>query len=122
MSRQAPLIATLACVFAVSSAGAQTPSGPPIRIGLIAELSGPLGFYGAETNRAAELVVKQINASGGLLGRPIELIARDSKTTVNEAVRHARDLLLTENVDFLLHSISSAECIGVSSIAKQAKK
>jgi branched-chain amino acid transport system substrate-binding protein len=117
------LLAGLAfAVLTLGSAGAQTPSGQPIRIGLIAELSGPLGFYGAETNRAAELIIKQINAAGGLLGRPVELITRDSKTTVNEAVRHARDLLLTENVDFLMHSINSAECIGVSSVAKQAKK
>jgi branched-chain amino acid transport system substrate-binding protein len=103
-------------------AQAQTPAGTPIKLGLIAELSGPLGFYGAETNRAAELMVKQLNASGGILGRPLVLISRDSKSTVNEAVRQARDLLLTENVDFLLHSINSAECIGVSAVAKQAKK
>ena len=68
-----------------------------------------LAFYGAETNRAAGVMVKEINAAGGLLGRPVELVTRDSKGTVNEAVRQARDLLLTENVDFLLHSINSAE-------------
>jgi branched-chain amino acid transport system substrate-binding protein len=106
----------------LSSAGAQTPAGTPIKLGLIAELSGPLSFYGAETNRAAELMVKQINASGGILGRPVTLTVRDSKNSVNEAVRQARDLLLTENVDFLLHSINSAECVGVSGVAKQAKK
>ena len=109
-------------IATLSSVHAQTPSGAPIRLGLIAELSGPLAFYGAETNRAATVMVKEINASGGLLGRPVELISRDSKGTVTEAVRQARDLLLTENVDFLLHSISSAECIGVSSVAKQAQK
>ncbi len=50
------------------------------------------------------------------------MIVRDSKTTVNEAVRQARDLLFTENVDFLLHSINSAECVAVGAVAKQAKK
>ena len=53
--------------------------GKPIRLGLIAELSGGLAFYGSETNRAAVVMVKEINASGGLLGRPVELITRDSK-------------------------------------------
>jgi branched-chain amino acid transport system substrate-binding protein len=109
-------------IAAVAPADAQAPSGKPIKLGLIAELSGPLGFYGKETERSAELVVKQINASGGVLGRPIQLIVRDSKTTVNEAVRQARDLLFTEQVDFLLHSINSGECVAVAGVAKQAKK
>jgi branched-chain amino acid transport system substrate-binding protein len=104
------------------SARAETPSGKPIKLGLVAELSGPLSFYGKETQRSAELVVKQMNEAGGLLGRPIQLIVRDSKTTVNEAVRQARDLVFTEQVDFLLHSINSAECIAVAGVAKQAKK
>ena len=117
------LLATLAvAIAAAASAQAQQPSGKPIKIGLIAEQSGPLGFYGLETTRAARVGVDQINASGGLLGRPVELIVRDSKTQVNEAVRHARDLLLTEEVDFLMHSISSAECVAVGNVAKQAKK
>lgn len=101
---------------------ARAPSGPPIKIGLIAELTGALSFYGLETNRTAALLVNQINASGGMLGRPVELLARDSKTTVADAVRHARDLLFTENVDFLMHSINSGECIALGNAAKQAKK
>lgn len=102
--------------------GALAQSGTPITFGLIAEQSGPLGFYGMETTRAAEIAVAQINASGGLLGHPVKLIARDSKTTVTEAVRQARDLLYTENVDFLFHSINSGECVAVGNIAKQANK
>ena len=107
-------VASALAIAATASAAAQAPSGQPIKLGLIAELSGPLGFYGKETERAAELVVKQINSAGGLLGRPVQLISRDSKTTVNEAVRQARDLLFTEQVDFLLHSINSGECVAVA--------
>lgn len=127
VSRVLACLAMVGAAFAaVQTAQAQptvrAPSGAPIKIGLIAELTGALSFYGIETNRTAALLVSQINASGGLLGRPVELLVRDSKTTVTDAVRHARDLLLTENVDFLLHSISSGECIAVGNAAKQAKK
>lgn len=115
-------IAVSALVAAPVSAAAQTPAGKPITIGMIAEQSGALGFYGQETTRSAQIFVDQLNASGGLLGRPVQLIVRDSKTAVNEAVRQARDLALTENVDFLVHSFNSAECVGVANIAKQAKK
>lgn len=113
---------SLAVAATTTLAQTATPQGKPITIGMIAEQSGALGFYGQETSRAAQIIVKQINASGGLLGRPVRLIVRDSKSTVSEAVRHARDLAFTENVDILMHSISSAECIGVASIAKQAQK
>ena len=83
---------------ALPAQAAEAPAGKPIRIGLIAELSGPLGFYGLQTSNAAAVVVKQINSQGGLLGRPVELIVRDSQTTVSEAVRQARDLAFSENV------------------------
>ena len=113
----------LAGLLSVAGAGgANAQSGAPITIGMVAELSGPLGFFGQETSRAAQIIVNQTNASGGILGRPLKLVVRDSKSTVNEAVRHARDLAFTDNVDILMHSINSAECIGVASVAKQARK
>ena len=119
---KAILLNALAATAMAGAAFAQAPSGKPIVLGMIAEQSGPIGFYGQETTRSAETFVKQVNAAGGLLGRPLRLIVRDSKSTVNEAVRQARDLALTENVDFLLHSINSAECVAVGNVAKQAKK
>ena len=115
-------VAGLALPLGLSPSRAQAPQGAPVTIGMVAEQSGPLGFYGQETSRAAQIIVNQINATGGLNGRPVKLIVRDSKSTVNEAVRHARDLAFTDNVDILMHSINSAECIGVASVAKQAKK
>ena len=123
MSLSVKWLATAAFAFAGASvAQAQAPTGKPIVIGMIAEQSGPLGFYGQETTRSAQIFVDQLNSRGGLLGRPVSLIVRDSKTAVNEAVRHARDLTQSENVDFLMHSISSAECVAVGNVAKQAKK
>jgi branched-chain amino acid transport system substrate-binding protein len=118
------LFAHLVAGGAAFAAGPESkaPTGKPIKIGVVAELSGPLGFWGLETSRAATLVAKEINASGGLLNRPIEIIVRDSKTTVNDAVRQGRDLLFNENVDFLMHSIDSAECVALGTVAKQAKK
>jgi branched-chain amino acid transport system substrate-binding protein len=119
------LLSSVALLALATSAQAQTkapaPTGKPIVIGMIAEQSGALGFYGQETTRSAQIFVDQVNANGGLLGRPLQLIVRDSKTTVNEAVRHARDLA-AEDVDVLLHSINSGECVAVGNVAKQAKK
>jgi branched-chain amino acid transport system substrate-binding protein len=65
------------------------PASEPIRIGLAGSLSDPVGL---PMKRAAELAVEQINASGGIKGRPIELIERDDYADPDSAVFVATDL------------------------------
>ena len=67
------------------------------------------------------MYVDELNAKGGVLGRKIELIIRDSKADANEAVRVARELILKENVDFLVGTLTSAEGPAVSVVAKENK-
>ena len=67
------------------------------------------------------MFVEEINAKGGVLGRKIELVVRDTKGNADEAVRVARDLILRENVDFLFGTLTSAEGPAVSPIAKENK-
>jgi branched-chain amino acid transport system substrate-binding protein len=65
------------------------PSAEPIRIGLAGSLSDPVGL---PMKRAAELAVEQINAAGGIKGRPIELLERDDYADPDSAVFVATDL------------------------------
>src|SRR5438132_8988931 len=67
------------------------------------------------------MYVEEVNAKGGVLGRNSELVIRDSKADANEAVRVARELILKENVDFLVGTLTSAEGPAVSAIAKEQK-
>jgi branched-chain amino acid transport system substrate-binding protein len=115
------LFCGLTTLTAAGTAFSQTASDKPIRIGFIGEQSGPFSFFGTQTTRAIKLAADQVNASGGILGRKVEILDRDSKTSVNDAVRQARDLLFSEHVDFLMHSINSAECVAIGDVAKQAK-
>ena len=55
----------------------ETPSGPPIKIGLIAPMSGPLASSSEAIQRGILLAIDEINAEGGVLGRPLELAVRD---------------------------------------------
>jgi branched-chain amino acid transport system substrate-binding protein len=64
-------------------------SGNPVRIGLAGSLSDPVGV---PMKRAAELAVEEINATGGIQGRPIELIERDDYADPDSAVFVATDL------------------------------
>jgi branched-chain amino acid transport system substrate-binding protein len=90
-----------------------------IKIGFPIPLSGPGSVYGKPILAGAQMAVAEINAKGGLLGRQIELISRDSKANADEAVRLARELIIKDSVDFLAGTLTSAEAPAVSTVAKE---
>jgi branched-chain amino acid transport system substrate-binding protein len=92
-----------------------------VKIGFPMPLSGPAAVYGAPVVKGAELAVSELNAKGGVLGRKLELLERDSKANADEAVRLARELIIKNNVDFLIGTLTSAEAPAVSTIAKENK-
>src|SRR3984957_2801713 len=71
----------------------------PIRIGVLAPLTGGGGPYGADIVKASKLAADQINAAGGVLGgRKIELFVEDDETSATAAVKAARKLLDIDKV------------------------
>jgi branched-chain amino acid transport system substrate-binding protein len=93
----------------------------PIKVGFPMILSGPGALFGEPASKGAQMYVDEINAKGGVLGRKIELLARDTKGNADEAVRVSRELILKENVDFLVGTLTSAEGPAVSVVAKENK-
>jgi branched-chain amino acid transport system substrate-binding protein len=93
----------------------------PIKVGMPMPLSGPPALFGEPASKGAQMFVEEINAKGGVLGRKLELLVRDSKADANEAVRVARELILKDNVDFLVGTLTSAEGPAVSVVAKENK-
>jgi branched-chain amino acid transport system substrate-binding protein len=94
----------------------------PIKIGWIVSLSGPGGITGIPQLQAFQMAVKEINATGGILGRRVDYIVRDDKSNAGVAAREARDLIDNEKVDFLEGMCNSAVALSVSAIAKEKKK
>jgi branched-chain amino acid transport system substrate-binding protein len=92
-----------------------------IKIGFPIPLSGPTAVYGEPVLKGAEMAVSEINAKGGVLGRKLQLLSRDSKASADEAVRIARELIIKDNVDFLAGTLTSAEAPAVSTVAKENK-
>src|SRR5215510_8485326 len=93
----------------------------PIRIGYPVILSGPGALIGEPSLKGAQMFVEELNARGGVLGRKIELVVRDTKGNADEAVRISRELILRENLDFLVGTLTSAEGPAVSPVAKENK-
>jgi branched-chain amino acid transport system substrate-binding protein len=93
----------------------------PIKVGFPMILSGPGALFGDPALKGAQMFVEELNAKGGVLGRKIELLPRDTKGNADEAVRVSRELILRENVDFLVGTLTSAEGPAVSVVAKENK-
>lgn len=74
------------------STGDPATAEEPIRIGLIASLTGKFSALGSEDKKAVELAVERINAAGGLLGRKVELITRDDQTLPDKSVLAFSDI------------------------------
>ncbi|MDR1049449.1 MAG: ABC transporter substrate-binding protein [Synergistaceae bacterium] len=83
----------LAVLLGLCGGAFAAPSGEPIKIGSIATLTGEGASWGQHERDAAMLAVKEINAKGGLLGRPVELICYDIKAKPEEAVIAVRRLI-----------------------------
>ncbi|HZU59392.1 MAG TPA: substrate-binding protein [Solirubrobacteraceae bacterium] len=79
-----------------------------IKVGVIADQTGPLAPMGGAQANVATLVVDEINASGGILGRRVELILEDSATDDTQAAAKAAKLALEARVDVLLGGIFSS--------------
>jgi len=92
-----------------------------IKVGYPMILSGPGALFGEPALKGAQMYVEEINGKGGVLGMKIELIPRDTKGNADEAVRVSRELILKDNVEFLVGTLTSAEGPAVSTIAKENK-
>ncbi|MBZ9706265.1 substrate-binding protein [Mesorhizobium sp. ESP7-2] len=89
----------------------------PIKIGLIAELTGPLSFMGIANANLTTMLVDDINAGGGLLGRPVKLIIEDGETTDSAAKASAAKLVDVDKVDLVVGGIYSSTRLAIKSEA-----
>ena len=115
-------------VLAMAGAGAVAFAGrrafaqaAPVKIGIVTELSGGAAAYGKSQLNGLKLAIDEVNAAGGVLGRPVTLIVRDSQSKPDLGVSNARDLITGEKVDLLIGPVSSGVALGISNLAKQNK-
>jgi ABC-type branched-subunit amino acid transport system substrate-binding protein len=83
-------------------------AGDPIKVGVIADQTGPLSFVGVANGNVARMVLDSINAEGGLLGRPLELCLEDSATDDVVAAAKAAKLVEQDQVDIVFGGIYSS--------------
>ena len=90
----------------------------PIKIGIQSIFSGPIALLGSSSKGGIQLEVERINASGGLLGRQIQTIYRDTKGQPQEAARIARELVNTDGCEILLDAEASSASFAVQEVVR----
>lgn len=94
-------------------------SGEPVRIGVIASLTGPGAVIGVPFTDAAKIAVEKVNEEGGVLdGRPLELDIRDDETKPDVAVQLFEGLA-RDDVAWVMGPNLSATCYAVEPLAEQ---
>ena len=92
----------------------------PVRIGFDNTLTGTYAALGKNELIGCQLAVEQINAKGGILGRPVELLVEDSTSgDAGTAVQKARKLIDRDKVSFLLGNVNSALTLAMAQVANE---
>ena len=110
---------TLAMALVLITAPAQ--AAKAIKIGIVDCYSGPPAAYTNDVRDAFKLEVDKINAAGGILGRKIDVLTRDSKFKVDLGLSAAKELIYRENVDIMMGTINSALALAISDMCKKEK-
>ena len=93
----------------------------PIKVGALNPYSGPLALYGTEVTRGYELAVDKLNASGGVLGRKIELI-RGDVSNPQQGIATVEQLVSKDKVDLFVGTYISAISLTASDAASRYNK
>ena len=106
-----------ACIVMLAHLPAQ--AADPIKVGVVTPLSGTYAPIGKQVRWGAELAVKEINAAGGVKGRPFELLFEDEEANPPVAVRKAEKLLQQDKVDLLTGTVNSGSTLAVGQVAER---
>lgn len=108
----------LAAVLALAGPAAAQDA---IRIGEVASLTGKDAAFGQSAHEGTLLAVEQLNAAGGLLGRPLELVTEDNQCKQGESATAARKLISRDKVVALLGEVASSRSLEMAPLAQAAR-
>ena len=104
----------LCAAVALAAVSLQVHAADPIRFGLMAESSGPNAEAGVYQINGAKMALEEINAAGGVLGRPLELTTEDNQSTNPGSVLAVSKLTSGNNMTALLGSVRSTQIQAVA--------
>lgn len=113
---------TAGLLAATALAGGAFAQSGPIKVGVVTPLSGTYTPIGQQVRWGLELAAKEINAAGGIAGRPVNLLFEDEEANPSVAVQKAEKLFQVEKVDFLTGTVNSGSTLAVAQLAERNAK
>jgi len=112
----------LAAVLAIVAAFiAPAMAADTIKVGAILAVTGPASFLGAPEAKTLEMLVEDINAKGGINGKKIALIIKDSQASPEKAISFAKQLIEEEKVFAIIGPSTSGETMAIKNLAEESK-
>ena len=96
-------------------------SANEIKIGHFASMTGDTATFGVSADEGLRLALEEINAKGGVLGKPVKVITEDDRSQADEAKTAASKLINRDHVVALVGEISSSKSIAAAPVAQEAK-
>ena len=112
-------MAMFSMIFFISSMAS---AADTIKLGFIADVSGIGALFYKSQKAGLDMFIDEINAAGGIKGKKLELIVRDSQLKPDIGANQARELILSEKCEFLIGPTSSAVALAATKVAKEFKK
>lgn len=101
--------------------GSGAASGAEIKIGEFASLTGKEAAFGNSSHKGTVLAVEEINAAGGVLGKPLKLIHEDNRSTPGESATIVKKLISRNNVVAILGEVASGRSLEAAPICQENK-
>ncbi len=120
MLRLTKLAVRLSLATALAVSATSTIAADTIKIGWLSSLTGALSSAAIAENQGVQLAVDEINKSGGILGRQIELLTRDTAGDPTKAVNFAQQLAFSDKVHFVIGPVNSGEGLAAVPILARA--
>ncbi|MDA8239599.1 MAG: ABC transporter substrate-binding protein [Nitrospiraceae bacterium] len=92
-----------------------------IKVGAILAVTGPASFLGAPEAKTLEMMTEEINRKGGIMGKKIDLIIKDSGASPEKALSFAKQLIEEDKVLAIIGPSTSGETMKIKNVAEEGK-
>lgn len=119
-----PLVVAVAFAGLLLAACKKAPdasSQSEIVIGEFASLTGSTASFGQSSHKGVQMAVDELNAAGGVLGKPVRLIVEDNQSKPGESATVVRRMISRDGVVALIGEVASSRSLEVAPIAQQNK-
>ena len=104
-----------------TSSCAPPPPSEPVKIGALFSVTGPASFLGAPEEKTVQMLMEQINAAGGINGRRLQLVVKDTAGSPEKAVSFAKQLIEEEKVLAIIGPSTSGETLAIKDLCEENK-